>query len=51
MKELDVSKVLTAIYQTTGHIILENGNSEINSRKNLKSHSSVCFEFETNEGF
>ena len=47
MKALDVSKMLTAIYQTTWHIILENGNSETNSRKNPKSQSSVCLDFET----
>ena len=47
MKALNVSKMLTAIYQTTRYIIIENGNSETNSRKNLKSHSSVCLDFET----
>jgi len=51
MKALDISKVLTAIYQTTGHIILENGNSETNSRNNLISHSSVCLDFETSRRF
>lgn len=47
MKALDVSKMFTAIYQTTRHVILENGNSESNSRKNLKSHLSVSLDFET----
>ena len=51
MKALNVSKMLTAIYQTTRYIIIENGNSETNSRKNLKSHSSVCLDFEIVEGF
>jgi len=47
MKAVDVSKMLTAIYQTTRHIILEKGNSVTNRCKNLKSHSSVCLYFET----
>ena len=47
MKALDVSKMLTVIYQTTRHISLENGNSKTNSRQNLKPHASVCLDFET----
>lgn len=48
---LVVSNFFTAIYQTTGHIILETSNSETNGRKNLISHSSVGLQFETSEGF
>lgn len=40
MKALNVSEMLTAIYKTTQHIILENGSSETKSQE--PENSLVC---------